>query len=55
MGSGTDVAIERAGVTLLEGDHTGIIRARRLRQATMSKIRLNLVFAFSFNAASEPV
>jgi len=55
MGSGTDVAIESAGVTLLQGDLTGIVRARRLSQATMSNIRQNLVFAFIYNAAGVPV
>ena len=51
MGSGTDVAIESAGVTLLKGDLTGIVRARRLSQATMRNIRQNLFFAFVYNAA----
>ncbi|WP_041391991.1 heavy metal translocating P-type ATPase [Sphingobium sp. SYK-6] len=55
MGSGTDVAIESAGVTLLKGDLTGIVHARRLSQATMSNIRQNLVFAFIYNAAGVPV
>jgi len=55
MGSGTDVAIESAGVTLLKGDLTGIVRARRLSQATMANIRQNLVFAFIYNAAGVPV
>jgi len=55
MGSGTDVAIESAGVTLLKGDLTGIVRARRLSQATMSNIRQNLVFAFVYNVAGVPV
>jgi len=55
MGSGTDVAIESAGITLLKGDLTGILRARRLSQATMSNIRQNLVFAFIYNAAGIPV
>ncbi|MDE2434772.1 MAG: heavy metal translocating P-type ATPase [Sphingomonadales bacterium] len=55
MGSGTDVAIESAGVTLLKGDLTGIVRARRLSQATMRNIRQNLVFAFIYNAAGIPV
>jgi len=55
MGSGTDVAIESAGVTLLKGDLNGIVRARRLSQATMSNIRQNLVFAFIYNAAGIPV
>ena len=55
MGSGTDVAIASAGVTLLGGDLTGIVRARRLSQATMSNIRQNLLFAFIYNAAGIPV
>jgi len=55
MGSGTDVAIESAGVTLLKGDLNGIVRARRLSQATMSNIRQNLVFAFIYNAAGIPI
>jgi Cu+-exporting ATPase len=55
MGSGTDVAIESAGVTLLKGDLTGIVRARRLSQATMANIRQNLFFAFIYNAAGVPI
>jgi len=55
MGSGADVAIESAGVTLLKGDLNGIVRARRLSQATMSNIRQNLVFAFIYNAAGIPI
>jgi P-type Cu+ transporter len=55
MGSGTDVAIESAGVTLLKGDLTGIVRARRLSEATMANIRQNLFFAFVYNAAGVPV
>lgn len=55
MGSGTDVAIESAGVTLLGGDLTGIVRARRLSRATMSNIRQNLFFAFVYNAAGVPI
>lgn len=55
MGSGTDVAIESAGVTLLNGDLMGIVRARRLSQATMRNVRQNLVFAFVYNAAGIPV
>jgi Cu+-exporting ATPase len=55
MGSGTDVAIESAGVTLLKGDLIGIVRARRLSQATMSNIRQNLVFAFIYNVAGVPI
>jgi len=55
MGSGTDVAIESAGLTLLKGDLNGIVRARRLSQATMSNIRQNLFFAFVYNAAGIPI
>jgi Cu+-exporting ATPase len=55
MGSGTDVAIESAGVTLLKGDLTGIVRARRLSEATMANIRQNLVFAFVYNTAGIPL
>jgi len=55
MGSGTDVAIESAGVTLLKGDLTGITRARRLSHATMANIRQNLFFAFAYNVAGIPV
>jgi Cu+-exporting ATPase len=55
MGTGTDVAIESAGLTLLTGDLTGIAKARRLSQATMRNIRQNLVFAFIYNAAGIPV
>ena len=55
MGSGTDVAIESAGVTLLKGDLTGIVRAHRLSRATMRNIRQNLFFAFIYNAAGVPV
>ena len=52
---GTDVAMESAGVTLLKGDLTGIVRARRLSQATMRNIRQNLFFAFIYNALGVPV
>ncbi|WP_159650662.1 HAD-IC family P-type ATPase, partial [Bosea sp. 125] len=55
MGSGTDVAIESAGLTLLKGDLNGIVRARHLSQATMSNIRQNLFFAFVYNAAGIPI
>ena len=55
MGTGTDVAIESAGVTLLKGDLNGIVRARRLSAATMANIRQNLFFAFIYNAAGVPV
>ncbi|WP_439544449.1 heavy metal translocating P-type ATPase [Hyphomicrobium sp.] len=55
MGTGTDVAMESAGVTLLKGDLTGIARARTLSTATMANIRQNLVFAFAYNAAGVPI
>ena len=55
MGTGTDVAMESAGVTLLRGDLNGIVRARRLSEATMANIRQNLFFAFIYNAAGVPV
>jgi len=55
MGTGTDVAMESAGVTLLRGDLMGIVRARRLSQATMGNIRQNLFFAFIYNALGVPV
>ncbi|WP_425069596.1 heavy metal translocating P-type ATPase [Reyranella sp.] len=55
MGTGTDVAIESAGVTLLKGDLMGIVRARRLSEATMRNIRQNLFFAFVYNAAGIPI
>jgi Cu+-exporting ATPase len=55
MGAGTDVAIESAGVTLLGGDLSGILAARRLSQATMRNIRQNLLFAFIYNAAGVPI
>jgi len=55
MGTGTDVAIESAGVTLLKGDLKGILRARRLSRAVMRNIRQNLFFAFIYNAAGVPI
>lgn len=55
MGPGTDVAMESAGVTLLKGDLNGIVRARRLSEATMANIRQNLFFAFIYNAAGVPI
>ncbi|HEX5232542.1 MAG TPA: heavy metal translocating P-type ATPase [Bradyrhizobium sp.] len=55
MGGGTDVAIESAGITLLTGDLTGLLRARRLSVATMRNIRQNLAFAFIYNAAGVPI
>jgi P-type Cu+ transporter len=55
MGTGTDVAIESAHITLLKGDLTGIVRARHLSRATMRNIRQNLFFAFIYNAAGVPI
>jgi P-type Cu+ transporter len=55
MGTGTDVAMESAGVTLLGGDLGGIVRARHLSAATMANIRQNLFFAFIYNAAGVPI
>ncbi len=55
MGTGTDVAMESAGVTLVKGDLTGIVRARRLSRATMRNIRQNLFFAFIYNSLGVPV
>jgi Cu+-exporting ATPase len=55
MGTGTDVAIESAGITLLKGDLTGIVRARKLSAAVMGNIRQNLFFAFIYNAAGVPI
>ncbi|GAB1715092.1 MAG: Heavy metal translocating P-type ATPase [Nitrobacter sp.] len=55
MGTGTDIAMESAGVTLLRGDLGGILRARRLSEATMRNIRQNLTFAFVYNAAGIPI
>jgi len=55
MGTGTDVAIESAGITLLHGDLGGIVRARRLSRAVMRNIRQNLVFAFAYNVAGVPI
>jgi Cu+-exporting ATPase len=55
MGTGTDVAMESAGVTLVKGDLRGIIRARRLSRATMGNIRQNLFFAFVYNTLGVPV
>ena len=55
MGTGTDVAMESAGVTLVKGDLRGIVRARRLSQATMRNIRQNLFFAFLYNALGVPI
>ena len=55
MGTGTDVAIESAGITLVKGDLRGIVRARRLSRATMRNIRENLFFAFIYNALGVPI
>jgi Cu+-exporting ATPase len=55
MGTGTDVAIESAGVTLVKGDLAGIVRARRLSQATMRNVRQNLFFAFVYNLLGVPI
>lgn len=55
MGTGADVAIESAGFTLVKGDLTGIVRARRLSRATMRNIRENLFFALVYNASGVPV
>jgi Cu+-exporting ATPase len=55
MGTGTDVAMESGGITLLKGDLTGILRARKLSQATMRNIRQNLFFAFAYNAVGVPI
>ena len=55
MGTGTDVAMESAGVTLVKGDLNGIVRARQLSRATLRNIRQNLFFAFVYNALGVPV
>ena len=55
MGTGTDVAMESAGITLVRGDLRGIVRARKLSTATMRNIRQNLVFAFGYNAVGVPI
>ena len=55
MGTGTDVAMESAGVTLVKGDLRGVARARRSSQATMANIRQNLFFAFFYNLLGVPV
>lgn len=55
MGTGTDVAMESAGITLIKGDLMGIVRARRLSRATMKNIRQNLFFAFIYNSAGVPI
>jgi Cu+-exporting ATPase len=55
MGTGTDVAMESGGITLVKGDLTGIVRARALSRATMRNIRQNLFFAFIYNAIGVPI
>jgi Cu+-exporting ATPase len=55
MGTGTDVSMESAGGTLVQGDLRGLVRARRLSRATMRNIRQNLFFAFIYNALGVPV
>ncbi len=55
MGTGTDIAIESAGVTLVKGDLRGIVRARKLSRATMANIRQNLFFAFAYNSLGVPI
>ena len=55
MGTGTDVAMETGGITLIQGDLRGIVKARRLSQRTMSNIRQNLFFAFFYNALGVPL
>ena len=55
MGTGTDIAMHSSGITLLRGDLRGILRARRLSQATMRNIRQNLFFAFVYNALGVPL
>ena len=55
MGTGSDVAIESAGITLLKGDLTGIVKARALSAAAMCNIRQNLLLAFVYNAAGVPI
>jgi Cu+-exporting ATPase len=55
MGTGTDVAMQSAGVTLIKGDLAGIARARALSRATMRNIRQNLLFAFIYNAMGVPI
>jgi Cu+-exporting ATPase len=55
MGTGADVAIESAGITLVRGDLRGIVRARQLAKATMANIKQNLFFAFAYNSVGVPI
>jgi Cu+-exporting ATPase len=55
MGTGTDVAMESAGITLMKGDLMGIVKAKKLSHATMSNIRQNLFFAFIYNSIGVPI
>jgi P-type Cu+ transporter len=55
MGTGTDIAMESAGITLIKGDLRGIAKARKLSRATMHNIRLNLFFAFAYNSLGVPI
>ena len=55
MGAGADVAVESAGITLMTGDLGGVVRARKLAEATMKNIRQNLFFAFAYNALGVPL
>ena len=55
MGTGADVAVESAGVTLVKGDLNGIVRARKLATGTLSNIKQNLFFAFAYNGAGIPI
>jgi Cu+-exporting ATPase len=55
MGTGTDIAMESAGVTLVKGDLRGIVRARRLSEATMRNVKQNLFFSFLYNALGVPL
>ncbi len=55
MGTGADVAVESAGITLMHGDLTGLVRARKLAKATLRNIKQNLFFAFAYNAVGVPI
>jgi Cu+-exporting ATPase len=55
MGTGTDVAMESAGITLVKGDLRGLVRARRLSRTTMRNIRENLIWAFVYNVLGVPI